>query len=127
MMYGAVAGMFESKKHSNPLECAKCELEEEAQLKTENWIPLLKDENTNVPFEKYSDNRFHPYLAIDCESVENPRPMDDEEYIVVKRGVTYDQLMELISTGKLNVISSYTALMGIRKLTEMGIPLRKEL
>jgi hypothetical protein len=124
-MFGAVAGMFEEKKHESPLICAKCELEEEAQLSSNVWIPLLNNETTDVPFEKYSDNKFHPFLVLDCVPVEKPRPMDDDEYIVVHRNIPYDHLMDLILSGKMNVISSYTALLAIRKLTEMGIPLKK--
>jgi hypothetical protein len=126
MMYGVVAGCFESHKHSSPLECAAAELEEEAHLKTSTLIPLLHDGDTTVPFEKYSDNRFYPYLALDCQPVANPKPLDDEEYIVIHKNVGYKQLMEMISDGRFNVISSYTILMAIRKLKELGLPLEKE-
>jgi NUDIX domain len=125
MMHGVVAGCFESHKHSSPLECAAAELEEEAHLKTSTLIPLLQDGETTVPFEKYSDNRFYPYLALDCEPVANPKPLDDEEYIIIHKNVSYKRLMEMIAAGQFNVISSYTILMAIRKLTEMGLPLEK--
>ena len=122
-MFGTVAGMYESKKHSSALEAAQFELEEEANLKTSRWIPLLDDSDITVPFDKYSDNRFFPYLALDCETVLNPKPQDEEEFIVVVKGVSYKKLMELISKGEINVLSSYTILMGLNKLREMNIDL----
>ena len=126
MMYGAVAGMFEGHKHDTLLDCAKSELEEEAQLSSENWISLLGDASTSAPFEKYSDNMIFPFLVLDCEPVLNPKPLDDEEYIIIHKGVSHARLMEMISAGELNIISSYTVLMGIKKLVEMGIPLSKD-
>ena len=126
MMYGVVAGGFESHKHSSPMECAASELEEEAHLFTNKFIPLLGHENVSIPFEKYSDNRLYPYLALDCTLVDHPKPLDEEEHITIHRNITYDELMELISNGEMNIISSYTAIMAINKLVEMKIPLRKE-
>jgi hypothetical protein len=127
-MFGAVAGAFESHKHKTPLECAMAELEEEAQLSCtqNNWIPLLRDGSTKVPFEKYSDNQLYPYLALDCIPVINPKPMDDEEYIIIHKNVSHSRLMEMISNGELNIISSYTVLLGIQKLVEMGIKLQQD-
>ena len=125
MMYGAVAGVFEGHKHESILDCAKSELEEEAQLSTDTWIPLMGDIANSVPFEKYSENRLHSFLALDCQPVLNPKPLDDEEYIIIHRNVDHPRLLEMIFAGELNIISSYTVLMGLRKLKEMGIPLSK--
>lgn len=125
-MYGAVAGMMEGHKHTSPLECAMHELEEEAQLSCTEWIPLLRDGSSKVPIEKYSDNQLYPYLALDCIPVKNPKPMDDEEFIIIHRNISHTRLMEMISNGELNIISSYTVLLGIQKLIEMGIKLQKE-
>ena len=126
MMYGAVAGLFEGHKHDTILDCAKSELEEEAQLATDTWIPLMGDMSKNVPFEKYSDNLLHSFLALDCRPVLNPKPLDDEEYIIIHKNVCHSRLLEMIYAGELNIISSYTVLMGLRKLKEMGIPLDRE-
>lgn len=125
MMIGTVAGMFEPEKHSSALQCAQFELEEEAQLQSHRWIPLLRDERTSTPFDKYSNNRMHPFLALDCSPVASPRSMDPEESIALLRGVSYTELMRLIDAGAINALSSYTILMGIRKLRELGIPLHK--
>ena len=124
MMYGAVAGMFESHKHDTILDCAKSELEEEAQLSSSNWIPLLGEMGASVPFEKYSDNMLHSFLVLDCQPVTNPKPLDDEEYIIIHRNISHSRLIEMIHSGELNIISTYTVLMGIRKLIELGIPLQ---
>ena len=118
--------MFEPEKHSCALECAQFELEEEAQLRSKRWVPLLDDANTVAPFDKYSNNRFYPFLAIDCEEVRDPRAKDAEEHITVLRGVGYKQLMDLITSGRMNVLSSYTVLLGLRKVSELGLPLEKQ-
>jgi hypothetical protein len=55
--------------------------------------------------------------------VANPKPIDEEECIYVERGVTYEKMMQLVDNGEINVASSYTILMGVRKLEELGYPL----
>jgi len=119
-MYGTVAGMYEPSKHSTPLEAAMFELEEEAHLRSDIWIPLLEDVDVSVPFDKYSSNMFYPFLAVDCTGVDNPRPMDDEEFIAVEHLVPHHRLQRLMSTGELNVLSSYTILGAISKLRQLG-------
>ena len=121
-LYGTVAGMYESSngKHANALQCAQYELEEEANLRCERWIPLLNDEHTSIPFDKYSDNRFFLFLALDCQSVENPRGRDEGEFIDVEHGVSKERLLDIIYRGKINVASSFCILLGIRKLEELG-------
>ena len=119
-------GVYEvNKKHTSALEAAQFELEEEAHLKTSNekWFPLLENETYSTSVEKYSDNRLYMFLALDCEEVANPKPLDDEEFITIHRGVTYQELVHLLNTGQLNLPSSFTALMGLRKLQELGYEL----
>jgi hypothetical protein len=123
LMIGTVAGMYEPHKHGSALECAQFELEEEAHLRSSRWVPLLDELSTAAPFHKYSNNRFYPFLAIDCDHVASPRPRDAEEHITVLRHVGYRQLMSLISAGRVNVLSSYAALLGINKLRQLAIPL----
>jgi hypothetical protein len=129
-LYGVVGGMFEARKHSSSLECAKFELEEEMQLSSDHWIPLLESSNgsnsTSISFDKYSDNVLYPFLALDCKTVENPRSPDDDEFIFVENDVSYRRLNELISMGKMNIFSSYLTLLALRKLEEMKIPIDKE-
>lgn len=125
-LYGTVAGMYELNKHTSPLECGKHELEEEAQLQSNQWYELVDTAKTSMgmPFDKYSNNHFFPYLALDCESVINPKPMDDDEFITLQRNVTYSQLMDYMKTGQINVVSTFTILLGFQKLDELGIPYR---
>ena len=120
-MFGTVAGMFERDKHSSPLHAAQCELEEEVQLRTSCWYPLLDTAITSIPLDKYSNNKFWPYLAIDCEPVLKAKPMDEDECIVVEREVSYDRLMQLLSTGQMNMVSAFTVLLAMKKLKELGV------
>ena len=122
VLYGTVAGMYEfsNGKHANALQCAQYELEEEAKLRCERWIPLLHSEQTSIPFDKYSDNRFYLFLALDCQSVEDPKERDDGEFIDIEHGVSKERLLDIIKRGKMNVASSFCVLLGIRKLMELG-------
>jgi len=126
LMYGCPAGMFEQKKHQSALQCAQFEFEEETQLRSSKWIPLLADEYVAMPFDKYSDNRFHPFLALDPEQVENPRALDDEEFIIVENNVPYERVRKLMESGQMNVVSTYATLLATRKLQEMGFPLSSD-
>lgn len=123
-LYGTIAGMYEFNKHESPLQCAKHELEEEAQLQSHKWYELIdtKQSKIGMSFDKYSNNHFFPYLALDCFPVENPKAMDEDEFITIERNVTYAQLMDLIKAGKVNVVSTYAILMSFQKLDELGIP-----
>ena len=125
LMYGVIAGGYEQHKHDSLLTCAAYELEEEAHLSTNTFIPLLNGDGS-VPFEKYADQYLYPYLALDCLEVSNPKPIDDEEYIVIHPRVTYRQIMDLIAHGKMNTLSAYTSLLAFQKLRELGIPLEIE-
>lgn len=123
-LYGTVAGMCEDGKHNSALEAAKFELEEEAQLQTDRWYPLLEEAGTMMPLDKYSNNNFLPFMALDCQPVLNPRALDDEEFISVHHNVSYDQMMDLMQKGNMNVVSTFTVMLGFQKLIELGIPLK---
>lgn len=120
MQFGAIAGMYERLKHKSALECAQMELEEEAHLRSENWIPLI-EEGKSMSFEKYSDNHFYPYLVLDPIHVPNPKPLDAEEYIIIEKEVPVKRIMELITSCQMNVVSSYCVLLALKKLDELGI------
>lgn len=124
-LYGTVAGMCEGGKHESAIEAAKFELEEEAQLQTDKWYPLLQEVGTMMPLDKYSNNNFLPFLALDCQPVMNPRPADDEEFISIHHNVTYHEMMNLIRNGNMNVVSTYTIMLGFQKLLELGIPFNR--
>lgn len=125
-LYGTVAGMYEFHKHTSPLQSAQYELEEEAQLETKYWYSLVDESQAKIgmSFDKYSNNHFFPYLALDCTPVMNPKAMDDDEYIMVEKNVTHDRLMNLMKTGQMNVVSTFTILLGLQKLAELGIDYR---
>ena len=122
MQFGTVAGMFETSKHSTPQECASMELEEEAHLRasSERWIPLLENGKT-MSFEKYSDNTFSAFLVLDPEIVSNPKKLDDEEFIIIEKGISHKEIMRLIRDCQINVVSSYALMLAFAKLDEMGI------
>ena len=122
-LYGVVAGMYETSKHNSPLHASQLELEEEAHLKTDKWIPLLDTADTSMSFDKYSTNRFYSYLALDCEHVANPAPCDDEELISIEHGVSYRDMMRLVTSGQINMVSTHAILLGVQKLRDMGVKL----
>ena len=127
--YGVVAGGFEGK-HDSPLDAGRSELEEEARLVGGSWTSLLipREEEeaagggvTTVSHDKYTTNRFHAFLAVDCERVEEGKARDDEESIRVVHGVTAAELRHLVRTARLNVPSSYAILLALDALREMGL------
>jgi hypothetical protein len=126
VLFGTVAGMYEDHKHKSALQAAQYELEEEAQLRSDNWHSLVGETESTVgiPLDKYSNNNFFYYLALDCQSVFDPKPMDAEEYIEVEGNVSYTRLMKIMQSGDMNVVSSFAILLGLNKLTELGIPLQ---
>jgi hypothetical protein len=111
MLHGTVAGIYEEKKHDSLLSCTRLELEEEAQLRSDHWVPLL-DSDKAVPFRS------------SLWTVLNPRPLDDEEHIVIERGVEYKRIMELICNGSMNVPCAYVRLLAFEKLRSMGYTLQ---
>lgn len=124
-LFGTVAGMYEYHKHESPLQSAQHELEEEAHLQTDKWYNLLETTNTYIPFDKYSNNRFYAYLALDCQPVQHPKPLDQEEEITILPNISYSHMMDIMQQGDMNVVSTFAILLGLRKLDELGIKYRK--
>ena len=106
VLWGVVAGMIEeagcdsdggdggsaaaataaaAAKHSGALQAAQFELDEEAHLQADTWIPLS---SAAAPADKYSDNAFHAYLAMDLSPVASPRSLDECESIEIHPGKT---------------------------------------
>jgi len=127
MMHGTVAGMFEQEKHASPLQCAQFELEEEAQLTGGHWIPLLSKNDDcsdagSVVLSKYLSQSFWPYLVTDpAGPVADPRPVDDDEFIEVVRGVALDQVHDMIQHGNIAVVHAYALLLAIDKLRALEL------
>ena len=97
------------------------QLEEEAALLGGTWHPLCEDAETTVNADKYSSNEFYCWLVVDPEITSTPKPMDDEEFIEIKRGVSMQQCMSMLSRGELSIVSSFVVLMGARKLRQLGL------
>jgi hypothetical protein len=81
---------------------------------------ILKNNIINT-IDKYSDNRFYVYMALDCAKAETPRQMDEDEFIVVENGFSKTELMHVIYNGQMNVASSFAILLGLNKLKELGL------
>lgn len=120
-LYGTVAGMYEYHKHDSTFTAAKAELAEEAQMETDQWVPLLDSLETEMPYDKYSNHKFVPFLAIDCRRISSPRPMDHDEYITVERNVSMSRVLALMGAGAMNVVSTYTTLLAMQKLRAMHL------
>ena len=118
MQFGVVAGAVESK-HKSVLQCAQHELNEEAHLESEVWIPLLNPD-CSVNSSKYSENSFFPYLALNCTEVANPLPLDAEEWITIHPNITIDELDRLIDSGEMSTSSAYVVMLAMRYMRKHG-------
>ena len=70
--------------------------------------------------DKYVITEITPYLVIDAEHVHDPRPLDDEEDIEIIRGVTSDEIIQMIREGDFNLVGGWGALLALQKLRELG-------
>ena len=70
--------------------------------------------------DKYVVTELTPYLVIDAQHVPYPRPLDDEEDIEIVRGVTADQILQMIKEGDFNLVGGWGALLALEKLRELG-------
>ena len=77
-------------------------------------------QQTKVPMDKYVVTEITPYLVIDAEHVHNPRPLDEEEDIEIIRGVTSDEIIQMIREGDFNLVGGWGALLALQKLRELG-------
>lgn len=75
---------------------------------------------SSVPMDKYVVTEITPYLVIDAEHVPNPRPLDDEEDVEIVRGVTPEDIMQMIREGDMNLVGGWGALLALNKLRELG-------
>ena len=75
---------------------------------------------TKVPMDKYVVTEITPYLVIDAKHVQNPLPLDDEEDIEIIRGVTSDEIIQMIREGDFNLVGGWGALLALQKLRELG-------
>lgn len=73
-----------------------------------------------VPMDKYVVTEITPYLVVDAEHVPNPRPLDEEEDIEIVRGVTAEELLQMIREGDFNLVGGWGALLALEKLRDLG-------
>ena len=75
---------------------------------------------STVPMDKYVVTEITPYLVIDPEYVLKPRPMDDEEDIVIVRGISSDDILKAIREGDMNLVGAFAFLLALEKLRSLG-------
>lgn len=97
------------------------QLEEEAHLLGGTWHTLCEDDETTINADKYSSNEFYCWLVVDPYVTPTPKPMDDEEFIEIKRGVSMQECMRMVERGELSIVSSFIVLMGARKLRQLRL------
>ena len=114
---GIPGGLYEERKHSDLLNAAQDELNEEAGLTGGTWFALAPE---GIPQDKYSRNRLHPYLVIDSSIDPNPRGQDDTEQIEVEHGVSLAEAKRRLLAGDMPAPSAMVTLMAIDKLRELG-------
>jgi len=122
VLWGVCAGIVEPGKHASNLQAAQYELNEEAQLESHMWLSVL---DRSAPADKYSDNRFDIFLAMDCSpvGVQQQRNLDSAERIDIYPGVSYKRVMDIIEKGEMNVAGSFACMVAFRALERKGYPL----
>jgi len=70
--------------------------------------------------DKYVVTEITPWLVIDPEHVLKPRPMDDEEDIVIISGVPTDDILKTIREGDMNIVGAFASLLALEKLRSLG-------
>lgn len=101
---------------NEPLEAAKRELEEETQYHAANWEALT----TMYPTPAYLDEKFTIYVAENLTKVENPRPLDEDEFVEVLE-CTYEEALALQANGEIcDAKTLYALLYWQLRLKEMA-------
>jgi ADP-ribose pyrophosphatase YjhB (NUDIX family) len=116
MKYSLPCGHFDIKHHRDFKHAAECELSEEANLKSNYWIPLLPEGHNGILEVKWCVNKFIPFLAMDYQTDPNPMPKDKEEYIITINDLNINQLKEIILNGEMLLHSVQTSFMAINYL-----------
>lgn len=146
-MSGVVAGIAEcnhdphtgrAAKHESTMQAAQFELSEEAQLEGGLWFPLVHNSEdaphcqpdptssgpggaTSSMFDsKFSTQRYHYYLCVDPVPATEPRPLDDDEHINILKGVSANQVLELVLSGKTTATAALVMMLALHKLRQLG-------
>lgn len=91
--YEIPAGKLEVGEAGDEMAAAARELEEETQYKGD--LELIYEFYTAIGF---CNERIKLYVATNLKPVENPRPLDDDEFLELYE-LTYEECMELVASG----------------------------
>lgn len=87
------------------LLCAKRELEEETSYRSNN----IKKIQNIYSCVGYSNEEIELFIAYDCEKVDNPLSMDEDEFIELM-SVSVSESKELLSSGQITDVKTIVAL-----------------
>ena len=91
--YEIPAGKLEVGEAGEEMTAAARELEEETQYKGE--LKLIHEFYTAIGF---CNEKIKLYVATNLKPVENPRPLDEDEFLEIYE-LTYEECMELVASG----------------------------
>ena len=57
---------------------------------------------------------------IDPIRVDDPRPLDEEEEIEIVRGVSVDEIIQMVRGGDMNLVGAWASLLALQKLRDLG-------
>ena len=98
------------------------ELSEEARLRGGRLVRLLPEGHSGISELKWGTNTFLPFIIIDPEEDQSPRPRDPEEYIAdMGEDVPVDELMALICKGEVMLPSVQTAVMALAYINQHNL------
>ena len=94
----------DGKTAGDEMAAAARELEEETQYKGD--LELIYEFYTAIGF---CNERIKLYVATNLKPVENPRPLDDDEFLELYE-LTYEECMELVASGAIQDAKTIIAL-----------------
>ena len=102
--YEIPAGKLEVGEAGDEKDAAARELEEETQYQGD--LELIYEFYTAIGF---CNEKIKLYVATSLKPVENPRPLDDDEFLEIFE-LTYDECMELVKSGEIKDAKTILAL-----------------
>ena len=102
--YEIPAGKLEVGEAGDEMAAAARELEEETQYKGD--LELIHEFYTAIGF---CNEKIKLYVATNLKPVENPRPLDDDEFLELYE-LTYEECMELVASGAIQDAKTIIAL-----------------
>lgn len=102
--YEIPAGKLEVGEAGDEKDAAARELEEETQYQGD--LELIYEFYTAIGF---CNEKIKLYVATNLKPVENPRPLDDDEFLEIFE-LTYDECMELVKSGEIKDAKTILAL-----------------